>query len=187
MRQCARISLQRCRYFSSKYSETLLEKFIASAKRNNEMECEVIIEDMSFDIQSDTLNGTDTFGNSPLMLCSQRNWYECCQKLIDLNCEVNHQNVFGSSALMCGASHGFIESVNTLLACKRVEVDLLSRYGQTALMKAVQAGKLNTFTLLVTAGANVNIRNKQGRSALDIAIERNHVQLIEELRRLGCK
>ena len=92
----------------------LLEHFISAAKRNNEMECESLLEEVESQMKSSSssssssfnlnefLNGTDAFGNSPLMLCSQRDWFESCQKLIDLKCDVNHQNVFGSSALMCG-------------------------------------------------------------------------------------
>ena len=166
------------------HKEDLLAKFISAAKRNDEMECEAILDELHVS-DNDVINGTDNFGNSPLMLCSQRNWYESCQRLIDLDCEVNHQNVFGSSALMCGASHGYAETLHTLLKCDRVKIDLLSRYGQTALMKAVQAGKLNTFQILVQAGANISVRNKQGKSAFDIAMERNHQHIIEEFRRIG--
>lgn len=166
------------------HKDDILANFIAAAKRNNEMECEAILESLHVD-DVDVINGTDSFGNSPLMLCSQRNWYESCQRLIDLHCEVNHQNVFGSSALMCGASHGYAETLHTLLKCDRVDINLLSRYGQTALMKAVQAGKLNTFQILVQAGADVSVRNKQGKSAYDIAMERNHQHIIEEFRRIG--
>ena len=169
---------------STALRENLLERFISAAKRNDEMECEAILESVRTEDEY-VINGIDGFGNSTLMLCSQRNWHESCQRLIELGCEVNHQNVFGSSALMCGASHGYPETLHTLLRCERVDINLVSRYGQTALMKAVQAGKLNTFQILVAAGADITVRNKQGKSAYDIAVERNHSHIIEEFRRIG--
>ena len=83
------------------------------------MECESLLEEAESQMKSSSssssfnefLNGTDAFGNSPLMLCSQRDWFESCQKLIDLKCDVNHQNVFGSSALMCGKCTVYIHCI----------------------------------------------------------------------------
>lgn len=88
------------RYLSSKNTHNL-DKFITAAKSNNEGECEAILDELNVN-DVEIINGFDSFGNSLLMLCSQRNWVECCESLLSLNCEVNHQNVFGSSALMCG-------------------------------------------------------------------------------------
>ena len=88
-------------------------------------------------------------------------------------------------AVYVGASHGYTDTVKTLLLCERVDINLMSRYGQTALMKAVQAGKVSTFLLLMEAGADLSVRNKQGKGILDIAMEKNHENIVKELKRLG--
>lgn len=87
--------------------------------------------------------------------------------------------------MIVGASHGYAETVETLLKCSRVQIDMRSRYGQTALMKAAQAGKHNTFKILLDAGADYTIKNKQGKSAYDIAVEKGHVRLMDELKALS--
>ena len=46
--------------------------------------------------------------------------------------------------------------------------------GQTALMRAAEEGLVNNVNLLIKAGADVNQRDKRGRSALMYAREGDH-------------
>lgn len=168
--------------------DTVVTKFFAAAKANNIAAAEDIIESPYFKKLEDSVNLTDALGNSPLMICAQRNWSESIAALLENDhCDVNHQNMFGSSALMCCSSHGHLDALKTLLGSDKVEIDLVSRFGQTALMKAAQAGKLASIQLLIAKGANPAILNKQGKGALQIAQEKDHTNVIEYLTQYASK
>ena len=77
--------------------------------------------------------------------------------------------------------HGHFDALNVLCGCEKVELDLLSRFGQTALMKAAQAGKLESIQILLRHGAKSDIVNKQGKDALAIAAEKGHAHVVEFL------
>jgi ankyrin repeat protein len=162
--------------------DTIISNFFTSAKTNNEAAVEDILESAAFKQLKDSVNFTDAFGNSPLMICSQRNWSESIQILL-LNdyCDINHQNLFGSSALMCSSSHGHLDALKSLLKSSKLQIDMESRFGQTALMKAAQAGKLESIKILIANGADATIRNKQGKGALEIAQEKEHSRVVEFL------
>eukprot|EP01041_Mallomonas_annulata_P002159 gene2159-4201_t len=161
-------------------ADEALQRFIKAAKNNNEREAEQILELPEF-LLEDVKEGTDPFGNSPIMLCAQRNWSDACDVLISLNCNVDHQNVFGSTALMCSASQGHLDALKVLLSCERTSIDLCSRFGQTALMKAILSGRLESVNLLLKAGAAIDTKNKQGKSCLELAQERGHQIIIEKI------
>ena len=50
---------------------------------------------------------------------------------------------------------------------------------------AVARGKADAVELLITYGADVNARDAEGTSALDLALERNKPALVELLQRAG--
>lgn len=162
--------------------DALISTFFNAAKSNDVAAAEDIIESDLFSKLKDSVNLTDAFGNSPLMICAQRNWHDSILLLLaNDHCDVNHQNIFGSSALMCSSSHGHIDALKALLNSEKLEIDLLSRFGQTALMKAAQAGKLASIKVLISSGANPSILNKQGKGALQIAEEKGHRVIVDYL------
>ena len=82
---------------------------------------------------------------------------------------------------MCSASLGHIDALETILKCNRLSIDKCSRYGQTALMKAILAGRYESVKILIAAGARVDISNKQGKSTLDIAKEKGHSLILNHI------
>ena len=162
--------------------DELLSKFFKAAKNNDVAAAEDIIESDAFRELKESVNLTDALGNSPLMICAQRNWADSIEVLLANNyCDVNHQNIFGSSALMCSSSHGHVDALKVLISSSKVEIDLVSRFGQTALMKAAQAGKLTSIEILLDKGANASTLNKQGKNALQIAEEKEHRSVVDYL------
>jgi len=164
--------------------DALIQQFFTLAKRNDDSGVEELVESDVFRLVGDAVNGTDSFGNSPVMIASQRNWSGVITVLQqNTHCDVNHQNFFGSSALMCSASHGHLDALRTLCANGNVDINLLSRFGQTALMKAAQAGKLESIKILLDHGADPTVRNKQGKGAIEIAEEKGHAHVAEFLKK----
>ena len=164
--------------------DALIQQFFTLAKKNDDSGVEELVESDAFQLVGDAVNSTDSFGNSPMMIASQRNWSGIITLLQqNAHCDVNHQNFFGSSALMCSASHGHLDALRTLCANGNVDINLLSRFGQTALMKAAQAGKLESIKILLNHGADPTVRNKQGKGAVDIAEEKGHGHVVDFLRK----
>jgi ankyrin repeat protein len=57
----------------------------------------------------------------------------------------------------------------------------------TALMMAARQGKPSTVDLLISRGADVNIRSQAGASALDLARKTNEKAMVERLQRAGAR
>ena len=85
--------------------DELVSKFFKAAKNNDVAAAEDIIESDAFRELKESVNLTDSLGNSPLMICAQRNWADSIAVLLtNNNCDVNHQNILGSSTLLCSFS-----------------------------------------------------------------------------------
>jgi len=57
----------------------------------------------------------------------------------------------------------------------------------TALMMAAHEAKASTVDLLLSRGADANLRNQDGKSALDIARRGNEKAMVERLQRAGAR
>ena len=73
------------------------------------------------------------------------------------------ENESGASPLLWAALSGSREAVETLLDAGAT-VDLADKFGQTALMHAVQNGHVVVAHVLVERGANLNVRDKEAHS-----------------------
>ena len=92
-------------------------------------------------------------------------------------------NGTGYNALTASVAGGHIELVKWLLACGMDE-NYLYGPGYTPLLTAAANGNLEIVKLLLTAGADPYAKTNDGKSALDLATERNHPALAEFLKTL---
>jgi ankyrin repeat protein len=65
-------------------------------------------------------------------------------------------------------------------------VDASNNDGETALMKAAAEGLVNNVRALILAGANVNARDKKGKSALMYATDANEAAVARLLKAHGA-
>jgi hypothetical protein len=90
--------------------------------------------------------------------------------------------------LMRAASQEDLKTVQRLLSTESsAEVNALDQTGQTALIFACQNPKANPDVVkaLIAAGAHVNLRSRNGYTALTWALARNNSEVIRLLRRAG--
>eukprot|EP00434_Breviolum_minutum_P025277 symbB.v1.2.022333.t1/scaffold1974.1/size94090/9 len=118
---------------------------------------------------AEAANDMDEFGSTPLILAAQRDWAHVVKELLLRDVDPNHQNLFGSTALICAAANGFLGTMDELLLDKRVDLEVATRLGQTALFKAVLFGHMNTTERLLAAGAQAKVTNKMGQKIMDVA------------------
>jgi ankyrin repeat protein len=97
----------------------------------------------------------------------------------------------GSNAIVKVVIHGNLEMVKHLLSkgANINEVGIKGPAGDecyndmgSALYQAAMKGHTSLALLLTDAGANIHLKNPLGRTAEDIALEKNHTEILEALR-----
>lgn len=98
---------------------------------------------------------------------------------------------YDGTALIAAAHHGHVEVVRALLA-RRPNIDHVNNLGWTAVMEAVVLGDggprhTETLRLLIAAGANVNIPDRNGATPLAHARQRGYIEMIKLLEAASAK
>jgi hypothetical protein len=92
--------------------------------------------------------------------------------------------------LMRVAAQGDLRAVQQILAAgEDANINALDQGGQSALMLACQSQKSNLKVVqaLIAGGANVNLRSRNGYTAMTWALARNHADLVRVLRKAGAR
>lgn len=100
-------------------------------------------------------------------------------------------NRYGGTALIPAAHHGHVETVRILLGTA-IDIDHVNNLGWTALLETVilgDGGPVHTdiLRLLVEAGADVNIPDRNGVTALAHARSRGFAAMADSLMRAGAR
>ena len=103
----------------------------------------------------------------------------------------NITSPYDGTALIAAAHLGHAEVVRVLIAAK-APLDHINNLGWTALIESIVLGNggknhTDTLTALVKAGANVNIKDRNGTSPLGLAKGRNYTEMVRILESAGAK
>ena len=115
---------------------------------------------------------------SPLMLAALKGHLALVKKLVERDADVNKT---GWTALHYAASGGHLQVIDFLLE-NSAYIDAESPNGTTPLMMAAMYGSPESVKLLIQAGADLNVKNMVGMTALDFAVRadrQNSKELIE--------
>ncbi|MDF2588004.1 MAG: hypothetical protein K0S41_1845 [Anaerocolumna sp.] len=112
----------------------------------------------------------DSDGRTPLIYAVMENKEEMVTMLIDKGVNVNKQDINGYSPLHF-ASQRYLVSIANILIQFGALVDILDNNGNTPLSDAVfySEGRDEMITLLLSKGANKDLKNNYGISAFDLA------------------
>ncbi len=106
---------------------------------------------------------------------------------VDVNASTGGGGHETDPALIVAAGEGHIEVVKFLLD-NGADVNIKGTNGiDTALMSAAGGGHKEIVKLLIDKGADVNAIGSKGRTALAIAVDKNHSEIIEMLKRAGAR
>jgi ankyrin repeat protein len=111
----------------------------------------------------------------PLYTAVRDNLPECMSKLLSLGADPNIIAGEGSPFLLA-ASHGDPTKLKILLDAG-ADVNL-AQDGVTALMRACEHNLVGNVELLLEKGANAHIVDSRGRTAMEIASEKGHDDLV---------
>lgn len=87
----------------------------------------------------------------------------------------------GITDLMRAASGGDFAAVQTLLSEEAAGVNAKDIFGRTALMYAASAGHTNIVLALLDGGADAQMKNVKGGTALELAKARGYDDIVELL------
>jgi ankyrin repeat protein len=166
---------------AAKFNDVSTVKKIVSAGVNpnildpkGELMLNLAIKDKSNDVisfllanQSTDVDISNKFGETPLMIASIEGNLPLVKALVQVRkAKLDH---IGWTPLHYASSRGHLEVAQFLLANGAI-VDSMSPGNTTPLMMAVQSGNEQLVKLLLDKGADIQLRNTNGLTALDIAV-----------------
>ncbi len=109
-----------------------------------------------------------------LMIAVNQNHIETVEALIKAGADVNRQNKDGWTPLMFATREGHADMVEYLLTKTRINLDVQDKDSFTALMLASREGNVPVVKALLNSEADVNLQNKAGHTAYDLASIKGH-------------
>jgi ankyrin repeat protein len=136
------------------------------------------------------VNAKDALQDSPFLYAAAEGRIEILRLTLAAGADLASTNRYGGTALIPAAHHGHVQTVRELLRTK-IDVNHINHLGWTALLEAVilgDGGSTHTeiVSLLVTHGADVNIADAQGVTALAHAEQRGQRAVAAILRAAGA-
>jgi len=127
------------------------------------------------------LDAQSTNGWTAVMIAAAKGFKEPMQQLVTAGADVNLADVYRWTPLMRAIDnrHGFV--VNYLLSLPETEVLQINENGSTALHIAAQTGDQAIVRRLLALGANVDVVDKNGFTAGQIALEKNNAEVVQLL------
>lgn len=136
------------------------------------------------------VNKTDSAGKTALMFAAEAGYVECVNWLIGYGADVYKTDKTGSTALSHASAQRRDMCIQALLEAGSHEcVDKPNLNGQTPLMLAARSERDNIQCLqhLLNAGADINMKDMLGYTALAHAAENGNVNCVETLLEAGSQ
>lgn len=137
------------------------------------------------------VNAKDAIEDSAFLYAGAEGRVEILKLALAAGADLKSTNRYGGTALIPAAHHGHVEAVKVLLATK-IDIDHVNRLGWTALLEAIilgDGGRTHTeiVRLLVAAGANVNLGDREGVTPLAHARRRGYSAMVRVLQTAGAR
>lgn len=130
-------------------------------------------------------NAKGRLGNTALTEAAAMGLADIAGLLLANGADVNARNKYDMTVLMV-ASGTFNSNIVKQLLASGARVNERTTKG-TALIMAVTNDKRTNVKLLLAAGADVNVKDSEGKSPMALASEFRHLEIIELLRQYGAK
>jgi ankyrin repeat protein len=143
------------------------QRLIRAAKANNAGAAAQLIR------AGGNVNAKDAIQDSAFLYAGAEGFNEVLQLTLAAGADVRSTNRFGGTALIPASEHGHVDTVRILIAAG-VPVNHVNNLGWTAMQEAILLNnggprQQEVVRQLLDAGADPNIRDPQGRTALENA------------------
>lgn len=137
------------------------------------------------------VNARDNIQDSPYLYAAAEGRLEILRMTLKAGADLRSVNRYGGVGLIPAAHHGHPEIVRELLKTD-IDIDHINRLGWTALLETIilsDGGATHTeiLKLLIDAGANVNLADRDGVTPLAHARQRGYREMIELLKTAGAR
>lgn len=137
------------------------------------------------------VNAQDGQQDSAYLYAGAEGLNEILKLTLEHGADVASTNRYGGTALIPAAEHGYVHTVKILLETD-IDVNHVNNLGWTALLEAVILGSggqdhQEVIRLLIEAGADLNLPDAQGVSALEHAQQKRQSAVAELLEEAGAR
>ena len=137
------------------------------------------------------VNAKDDIHDSPYLYAGAEGHLEILLLTLAHGADLRSVNRYGGTALIPAAHHGHVETVKALLRTT-IDIDHVNRLGWTALLEAIILGDggpkhTEIVRLLIGAGADVNIPDRDGVTPLAHAQRRGYTAMTKMLQDSGAR
>ena len=167
-------------------NEDEMTPFLLAAENGHADVVEWLLD--KFETNKHLLNDTDEGENSALHLAASRNLSKTVEVLLNHKADFRKRNMKGQTPLDCAAANGSYKCALKILDAG-AEIDSIEqkRNGHlTPLQLTAKEGHANVTKLLLERGAKVTSRTWDEKSALELAIEHNHLSVIKVILESDC-
>jgi ankyrin repeat protein len=147
--------------------QTLDQRLVLAAKANDVALVAQLIR------EGGNVNAKDSIQDSAFLYAGAEGFTEILRLTLTHGADVRSTNRFGGTALIPASEHGHVEAVRILIAAG-VPVNHVNKLGWTAMQEAILLNnggprQQDVVQQLLDAGADPNIRDPQGRTAVENA------------------
>jgi ankyrin repeat protein len=135
--------------------------------------------------QGVNLTAKDHNGWNALSYACAKGHLDITQVLLAAGADVNIKDQSGCTALSEAAYWGHLEIVNILLSAGAEVNGLDNEEGSIPLFKTIYFERTSILEVLLAAGANPSLRNEDGKTVLEFAIEQQKMEIVEVLQRFA--
>ena len=158
---------------------------IATHQQNNEA-AKVLID------AGANVNALDDMHDSPFLYAGASGYIKIVSYCLQRGADFTVFNRYNGTALIPACERGHVETVKEILKRKDFPIDHVNRLGWTALLEAIilsdgGPAHVQIVQLLVDAGCNVNIADKDGITPLTHARKKQFTQIVAILEKAGAK
>ncbi|CAG2210426.1 unnamed protein product [Mytilus edulis] len=119
----------------------------------------------SFTSERKNVNSLDIYGQTPILISSDKGHSHIAHLLIKNGGNIGLQNDDGMTPLLCASKNGHYSVVKMLLDNK-ADINEKDDQGKSPLVWTSKEGHEKTIELLIENGANINIRDRNSKSPL---------------------
>lgn len=138
------------------------------------------------------VNVQDKMLNTPFLYAGASGFTEIVKLCMQNGADYSIFNRYGGTALIPACERGHVETVAEILKDKSFPIDHINRLGWTALLEAVILGNggpkhIKIVEMLINAGADLNIADHNGITALQHAKQKDQGEIAKLLESAGAK
>jgi len=137
------------------------------------------------------VNMKDNTLQSAYLIATSDGFVELLKKTLQAGADVHSTDSYNGTGLIRAADRGHVEIIRELLKTD-IRVNHVNRMGWTALLEAILLGDggvrhTEVVRMLVAAGADVTLADKEGNTPLAHAKHKNFTEIIKILEKAGAK